>query len=205
MEKNKKKLGPPIVHLTNKILSIPNEFISEPILKNSSGKILGQLPTIAFYFDFIYYSTGKFPTNNPIFNLYDNKENKNQLIVITIIIYLLTESWIKKIDINENQFFEFLTKNLKKYTDIISYKEFLTIPDKSEELCRLIYKNLNILPDDETNEYFEDRTNSLDTIYRQEVLKKSKEAQLRILKEKELREAMRRKEAEEAASKMPRE
>ena len=91
---------------------------------------------------------------------------------------------------------------LVDYSKISNYERFINDNEGREELSRLILKNLNIIPLGETEKEATDRLISIDSIERKRVIELSKNAQKRV---KELREAMERKLAEEAASKMNRE
>jgi len=79
---------------------------------------------------------------------------------------------------------------------------FISDPDRREELCRLALVSVNMLPRGENEKRAKERLATLDSIERKKILDKTREAQQRA---REIREAMLRKEAEEAASKMSRE
>lgn len=80
--------------------------------------------------------------------------------------------------------------------------QFITDPDRREELCRIAIDAAGFYPDGEDEKKSRDRLASLDSIERKKILDKTREAQKRA---REIREAMLRQEAEEAASKMTRE
>jgi len=79
---------------------------------------------------------------------------------------------------------------------------FISDPDRREELCRLALISVNMFPRGEDEKRAKERLATLDSIERKKILDKTREAQQRA---REIREAMLRKEAEEAASKMSRE
>ena len=80
--------------------------------------------------------------------------------------------------------------------------QFITDPDKREELCRIAVDAAGFYPAGEDEKKSRDRLAALDSIERKKILDKTREAQKRS---REIREAMLRQEAEEAASKMTRE
>jgi hypothetical protein len=75
-------------------------------------------------------------------------------------------------------------------------------PEGREELCRRILMGLDLLPQGETESQAADRLAALDSVERARVIEQTRAAQRRA---REIREAMARKAAEEAASKMTRE
>lgn len=81
-------------------------------------------------------------------------------------------------------------------------EQFVTDPDRREELCRMALDAAGLYPAGENEKISAEKLAALDSIERKKILDKTREAQKRA---RELREAMLRKEAEEAASKMSRE
>ncbi|HNI89908.1 MAG TPA: hypothetical protein PKX55_17275, partial [Leptospiraceae bacterium] len=73
---------------------------------------------------------------------------------------------------------------------------------RREELIRFCLKELDLKPNGETDIHSIDRLTTINSIERQRVIEESKAAQKRA---QEIREAIARKEAEEAASKWNRE
>ena len=187
------------------MVQCPIEFQAELILKNGSI-VKGKLSTEALYNDTIYFLTRSYPRDKKSINLMESKENRNHLKVVAILTYLLHDPIFQNLEIPESKVYDFLFNHLKPYTRLVGAHEFLNHPDRQEELCRLLVKYLSILPEGETQEYFSDRMSSLDSVEREAIIQKTIKAQKAAKrKEEELLEAMRRKEAEEAASKMPRE
>lgn len=81
-------------------------------------------------------------------------------------------------------------------------EQFVTDPDRREELCRIALDAAGFFPAGENEKKSIERLVSLDSIERKNILDKTRDAQKRA---REIRDAMLRKEAEEAASKMSRE
>ena len=75
-------------------------------------------------------------------------------------------------------------------------------PEGREEIGRIVLKALDLVPAGESEEQALDRLAAIDSVERAAVIEKTRAAQKRA---RELREAMARREAEEAASKMTRE
>lgn len=79
---------------------------------------------------------------------------------------------------------------------------FVTDSERREELCRFALNCVNMYPSGEDEKKAKERLLALDSVERKKILDKTRQAQERA---REIREAMLRREAEEAASKMSRE
>jgi hypothetical protein len=80
--------------------------------------------------------------------------------------------------------------------------QFVLDSERREELVRYCLKMLNLKPSGETDIQAKDRLTTINSIERQKVIEQSKAAQKRT---QEIRDAIAKKEAEEAASKWNRE
>jgi hypothetical protein len=70
-------------------------------------------------------------------------------------------------------------------------------PDRREELVRLCLKGLGLIPQGESAAQAADRLTTLDSVERDRVIRETRQAEARA---REIREAMARKRAEEAAA-----
>lgn len=84
-----------------------------------------------------------------------------------------------------------------RFTGVVGAERFVGEPDRREELARLSLKFLGLRPEGETDEQADDRLISLDSVERANVIRESRAAEKRA---REIREAMARKAAEEAAA-----
>jgi len=130
----------------------------------------------------------------------------NYLKIIQIICYILNDKWFRdyfKSNMNKiDALKHFLFTDLAEYSKINKAERFVYDGEGREELSRLLFKSLTLIPEGETEAEAKDRLASIDSIERKRVIELSKQSQKRV---KELQEALTRKEAEEAASKMTRE
>ncbi len=92
-----------------------------------------------------------------------------------------------------------LGRDLPAYTNAEQIREDV---ERREEFVRLCLRGLGLVPKGETTEHAEDRLRSVSAAERARVVKETRE---RLQKARELAEAMRRKEAEEAAARAYRE
>jgi hypothetical protein len=95
-----------------------------------------------------------------------------------------------------------ISNDVKELSRIVSFELFFEDQERREELIRISLKHLNLIPEGETEVNAKDRLNTLDSVERMRIIRKTKNAQKRA---QELRAAMARKAAAEAASKMSRE
>ena len=95
-------------------------------------------------------------------------------------------------------------EKFKKLSDLVKYDDLFLDSDRKEELVRFVLQYLEILPINESENYFLDRLEAIDSIKRAEVVEKSRLVQERA---KKIREEIERKRLEELAeaSKMSRE
>ncbi|MEQ8350463.1 MAG: hypothetical protein RH862_03210 [Leptospiraceae bacterium] len=94
---------------------------------------------------------------------------------------------------------------LKGFSDLAAVSraaDFVSNTDRREEFVRLCLNHLQLRPSGESKEMFKNRWESLDTVHRVALMQKAAELRKR---QEELRKAMERKAAEEAASKWSRE
>ena len=95
-----------------------------------------------------------------------------------------------------------LRKGLADLADLVDAERFVDDPDRREELARRCLKALKLLPEGETREQAADRLTTLDSVEQARVVAAARAAERRA---REVREAMRRKAAAEAAAKVSRE
>ena len=87
-------------------------------------------------------------------------------------------------------------------TELIQAPLFVSDPERREELARLALKALGLRPAGETGVEAQDRLTTVSSVERRRVILGTRNAQRRAA---EIREAMRKKAAEEAAAKASRE
>lgn len=91
---------------------------------------------------------------------------------------------------------------MEELAALVSADVFVTDPDRREELVRLCLAALGLRPEAESEAQALDRLTTLSSVKREKVIRATKE---HLERARQLREAMRRKEAEEAAAKATRE
>ncbi len=210
--------GPDLNYLLHKLSECPTDFQKEPcILK--TGEKPSKLPdnsinTIALVSDLLYGIT-KVPlsskeiedirTSDAINSVSKPAQISNFLKLIQICCYILYENSFQKPEyVSLIKKFLSFKKDSKLYllSKLVEPTQFITDPERREELCRTCLQHLNLRPKGETDIQAKDRLTTIDTVERQRVFEESKKSAQRA---KKIREEMERKEAEEAASKYNRE
>jgi hypothetical protein len=129
-------------------------------------------------------------------------ESRRALSLVLIACWLLHDDWFRTTGSFDLLALTWLQSGLAKLAELVSPELFVRDPDRREELVRLCLAALDLRPAGETDAQAHDRLRSLDSVERVRILLDTREQQERV---RQLREAMRKKEAEEAAAKVSRE
>jgi hypothetical protein len=118
--------------------------------------------------------------------------------VIPIILWLLRDEWFASLQELADATRELLLSDaLAKLARLVRPEAFVNDPDRREELVRFCLKALGVRLDGETAAQAADRLTTLDSVERDHVIRATRTAEARA---REIREAMARKRAEEAAA-----
>lgn len=206
-----KNPGPPLEALIDRLIAIPGEFFifADDPHDSATGICLPALVN-----DLLLDKGGTPLSDEEISDsLGGNIEQKhgkktvkniNYSGVVSILCYIYEDGFFsgKKGESDRIKSFLLSQKLVELSNAVESADEFLKDPDRREEICRRALDALNYYPQGENEKNSADRLLTLDSVERKKILIKTVEAQIRA---KEIREAMLRQEAEEAASKMSRE
>ncbi len=124
----------------------------------------------------------------------------NYLLIVQISIYLLFDPFFKGRKNLSKKLNSLIYEHLLNYSKIVQAKKFVVDSERREELIRFILYCLDFVPDGETEKYALGRLSTLDSIEREKLVKETRQAQIK--REQEIQEAIRKREAEEAASRM---
>ncbi len=195
------KEGPSIEYMLDRLAAIPAVFMKE---FSSGGDIDSGIILHALVNDLLL-DTGESPlTSDEIKSIEGLRNKKNYHRLVAILCHLYHDQFfienrpetglVRKI---------IFSQKLQILGEAVDNEEiFISDPDRREELCRLALMAVNLYPRGEDENRSKERLATLDSIERKKILDKTRQAQQRA---REIREAMLRKEAEEAASKMSRE
>lgn len=206
-----KNPGPPIEALIDRLISIPEDFITGTSGINNSGTEIS-LPALV---NDLLIDNGGIPLNDveTVKLLSEKKSGKavsktrqknNYPALAAILCYIYEDRFFTEKKNSAESIKKFLLSDeLHELSNAVeSAEEFINDPDRREEICRRALDVLNYCPQGENEKNSADRLLTLDSVERKKILIKTIEAQKRA---KDIHDAIMQKEAEEAASKMSRE
>ena len=197
-------IGPDLFLLLQRLQNCPSEFLLPPVLDGAPKTYSGQIRTDAVVNDLLF-ALGLEADGEEIYKSFrysHTQANINYLQLVLITSYLFYDSWFLSAGTYGKKIKKLLAEKISDLASIVEAKQFVLDSERREELIRFCLKELNLKPAGETDAHANDRLMSVNSIERKRVIEESKAAQKRA---QELREAIARREAEEAASKWNRE
>ena len=186
--------GPVIEALTRRLAECPRDFIEEPV---QAGR--GKIFVDAVVSDLVMDLGGSPLSRKGAENFQSgDKKQRNRLRLVLVAAWLLHDDRFREAGVYAKPAYEFLRAGLNELAGVVSADLFVTDPDRREELARLCLEALDLLPGGETKAQAADRLKTLGSIERQKVIEETRAAEKRA---RELRAAMEKKQAEEAAAK----
>ena len=187
------ELGPSIEALTRRLSETPPDFLAPP-LKGVSGGV----NAAAVVSDLIRALGGKTLTATecePFMR--SRKAEARRLSTVMVACWLLYDEWFRKRQRFAHAAYDFLARGLDELAGAVDPEKLVTDPDRREELSRLTLRALDLLPAGEDERRAADRLTTLDSVERQRIVAETQKAQERM---RAIQEAMRKKQAEEAAA-----
>jgi hypothetical protein len=191
--------GPPLEVLTRRLSECPAEFLAEPRIGT-----VGSIHVSAVVFDLIRDLGGSPVTaaQAALFEPKDAKKTRNWLSLVLITSHLLHDPWFRARVTFSGEAISFLATELVELAQVVQSPRFVSDPDRREELARLTLNALGLRPAGESIAQAQDRLTTISTLERQHVIRAARAAEERM---RQIREAMAKKAAEEAADKWIRE
>ena len=190
--------GPALEALTRRLAETPEDFLAEPHI-GSCGNV--QVPAVVQDL-LVAFKQPVQPDRLAVFAGQDVKRDRNRLAITLILCWLLWEEWFRQTGVSSETVLSLLDGGTAELSQLVTARKFVTDPDRREELARLTLAHLGYRPAGETISQAQDRLVSLSSTQRTRVLAASREAEQRA---QSIREALRRKAAEESADKWTRE
>lgn len=189
--------GPPLAALLHRLAETPKDFLSEPHIRAAGqihvdavvGDLLG-----SFGVDVGAQDLERFVGRGPA--------DRNVLAVTLLISWMLADPWFASAAPAETELLRLLGDGASELAAATPARKFVDDPDRREELVRVTLAALGYRPAGETVAQAEDRLTSLSTAERARVVEAARAAELRA---RQIREALRKKAAEESADKWTRE
>lgn len=191
--------GPLLETLTRRLAECPAEFLAEPCIGAT-----GTVHVEAVVSDLIRDLGGAplKPEQTAAFQSKDIVRDRNRLRLALVACWLLHDGWFRERKQFAGQAYRFLRQDLKMLAGFTQTPQFVTDPDRREELARLCLSRLGLRPAGESLAQAQDRLTTLSTAERQRVIVASRRAEERA---RQVREAMAREAARDAEMKAMRE
>jgi hypothetical protein len=190
--------GPQLESLTRRLTETPTEFLAEPCV----GKT-GAVHVDAVVADLVR-SMGGTPSGQKLaaFTGQDARRDRNRLSTALLLSWLMADEWFQREKLKPDAVLAMLLEVSGELAGQTASGSFITNPDRREEIVRVALARLNYRPAGETLAQAQDRLTSLSASERQRVIAAARQAEERA---RAIREALRRKAAEESADKYTRE
>jgi hypothetical protein len=190
--------GPQIEKLTRRLAEAPEDFLEEPVI-GSKGVVRAD----AVVSDLLQDLGGPplTDTEAAAFASSDPKK-RNQVRLMLVAAWLLHDEWFTVAQKYAAPARAWLSGGLGALAGLVAADLFVSDPERREELARLCLSALGLRPQGEPEGQAQDRLNSLNSVEREKVIQATKG---QLERARQIREAMRRRAAEEAAAKAVRE
>lgn len=186
--------GPLLETLTHRLAECPPEFLLPPRVANT-----GEIDVAALVAD--HFRALGLPAPAAIalasFRTAPDRVAFNRLRLVALATWLLHDPWFLSRPPLARHTWLLLTQGLDRAAAVVKAEAAVTDPDRREELVRLCLRALGLRPSGESIAQATDRLNMLDSVERERVLRQSREAEARA---RQIREAMARRAAEQAAT-----
>lgn len=197
MLKKLSREGPPLAALLQRVAETPKDFLAEPRIRAAGqvhvdavvGDLLGALGAAANTRELERFA-GKGPAD------------RNLLAVVLLLCWVLADPWFASAAPTKPELLGLLGDAASELAAATPARKFVEDPDRREELVRVTLATMGCRPAGESEAQAEDRLTSLSSAERARVVEASRAAELRA---RQIREALRKKAAEESADKYTRE
>lgn len=187
--------GPPLAALTRRLAECPPEFLAQPRSGDRHG-----VHVAAVVADLIRDLGGP-PLAATAAAVFE-RGDRNHLQIVLVATWLLHDEWFLSRGGLGEAVAGLLGRGLDELTAVVAAERFVTDPDRREELARRVLAALGLHPAGEGEAQARDRLTSLDSVELRRLIAASQEAERRA---REVREAMNKKAAQEAAASYGRE
>jgi hypothetical protein len=189
--------GPELAALVHRLAECPPEFLEEPRIGAS-----GRIAVSAVVFDLLIDLGGTGVADIPLPFVGHDPSDRNPLRVVLVACWLLADPWFRARRDLGARAHTFLASDLPALALAVDAERFVDDPERREELARQCLAKLGLRPRGETEAQALDRLAAVDSVERRRVIEATRAAEQRA---REVREALAKKAAEEAAAKATRE
>lgn len=191
------KPGPELDPLLRRLTECPPDFFLPPRIGRD-----GEIHVHAVLADVTVRWRRPLPEAAVLAFAVDDRSLQNWYRLVLIAAWLAWDDWFVTAGCNPGDLIRWLETDVRELAKLSRAENFVTDPDRREELVRMLLAAVGYHPANETFEQASDRLDTVNTLERSEVVKKLKAQRERA---RELREEMERKQAQEAAARYTRE
>ncbi|MBN1352825.1 hypothetical protein JXJ21_25780 [candidate division KSB1 bacterium] len=193
------KEGPCLEPLLRRLSETPEDFLAEPMIGESNGTVY----TAAVVGDLLRMHGYSIDKDKMIgFAGTDLRRDRNRLSITLLLCSALADDWFIRFKPRLEWILNLLMEESSALSSYVTAKKLISDPDRREELARLILSKMGLRPAGETAAQARDRLTTLSSSERARVIQASRIAEARAQK---IREALKKKAAEESADKWTRE
>ncbi|GHU04530.1 hypothetical protein FACS1894158_05030 [Betaproteobacteria bacterium] len=186
---------PPLEVLLRRLTETPRDFLDPPCVGRT-----GSVHVRALAFD-LSHQLGEALSEAELRLFPDKPKEANWLTLCAIGCWLLSDESLRK-HVRKQSLLTFLLQTLPAMAGEYTAQRYLLDPERREELARIALADLGLRPAGETEAQAQDRLQALSSIERRRIIAAARAAEKRA---REIREALIRKAAAEAADKSSRE
>lgn len=190
--------GPPLERLTRRLSECPQDFFGEP-LEDGRGSV-----DVAAVVGDVLSVLGAPPLDEARARRLlgeGGASRRNRLGLVLVASWLLGDDWFGGRGLG-GPAEEFLARGLAEAAGTVRFAEFVSDPDRREELARRALRALGLRPEGETAAQAADRLAALDSV---ETARTAAQSAAHAARMRKVLDAMRKKAAEEAAARVSRE
>lgn len=184
--------GPQLETLLHRLADCPAEFLHSP--QNDDSE---RIDVVAIVCDQLRQMDVTPEQESQLLDAL-RKANAAQQSLLAIVSWLLADAWfIGHPQLGKKMLALYVAEKFGALTTLVKPEKFVHDPDRREELVRVCLHALGLRPEGESAHEAADRLTTLDSVERDRVLRSTAAAERRA---REIREAMAKKKAQEAAS-----
>ncbi|HEY2853626.1 MAG TPA: hypothetical protein VGJ18_12310 [Gemmatimonadaceae bacterium] len=189
--------GPPLASLLHRLADTPVDFLAEPCIRGA-----GQVHVDAVVGDLLT-SLGVAATARDLERFAGRGTGDRNMLAVTLLLcWVLADSWFASAAPAQADLQRLLSDGASELAAATAARRFVDDPDRREELVRVTLAAIGCRPAGESEAQAEDRLTSLSAAERARVVEAARAAELRA---RQIREALRKRVAEESADKWTRE
>jgi hypothetical protein len=189
---------PDVAALVHRLTDCPEDFLAPPKLGDH-----GVVAVAAVVGDTLRLRGGELPDNwcESLSPATADPTTENWLRMCLVSCWLAADPSLREL-LSARQLLQFLSNDLHRIAGLVRAEHLVQDSDRREELARLVLRTAGIVPNGETPEQAADRLATLDSVTRSRVEAEARAAEERA---REVRAALERLRAQEAAARASRE